>query len=210
MVSNNAEHVAVLLQDRRVVRVAEGRRRLNKRVENPRQIEGCTANDFEHVGSGRLLLERLTQFVEQARVIDGDDGLVSKCLEQCDLLVTEQPDFGASDAKHTDGLTRADQWGGQYGAVAGASRNFATLWVLTSFDPHIGDLKRSLVEDGPSMDDPTRQWQRAMSRGRPPMVGDQPENVAFHLKNRRVIGITKASRARRDLCEHAWQIRWRV
>ena len=80
MVSHNAEHVSVLLQDRRVVRVAESRRRLNKRVEDPRQIEGCTANDFEYVGSGSLLLERLAQLVEQAGVLDGDDGLGGEVL----------------------------------------------------------------------------------------------------------------------------------
>src|SRR5262245_43275273 len=89
MVSNEAEKVAVPLQDRRVIGVAKSCSRLNKRVENPRQIEGCTANDFEHVGRSGLLLERLPQLVEQTRVLDSDDGLACKIFDQLDLLVGE-------------------------------------------------------------------------------------------------------------------------
>jgi hypothetical protein len=38
-------------------------------------LRGRRANDFEHVGRGRLLLERFAQLVEQARILNGDDGL---------------------------------------------------------------------------------------------------------------------------------------
>ena len=31
--------------------------------------------DLEHVGSGSLLLQRLAKLVEQAGILDGDDGL---------------------------------------------------------------------------------------------------------------------------------------
>src|ERR1700693_3884677 len=54
------------------------------------------ADDPEHLRRRRLLLQRLAeivgalaQFVEQPRVLDGDDGLGSEVLHQLDLLVGE-------------------------------------------------------------------------------------------------------------------------
>ena len=37
--------------------------------------------------------ERFAQLVEQARVLDRDDGLGGEVLDQLDLLVGERPDF---------------------------------------------------------------------------------------------------------------------
>jgi hypothetical protein len=36
---------------------------------------------LRHVGGGGLLLQRFAQFVEQARVLDGDDGLGGEVLD---------------------------------------------------------------------------------------------------------------------------------
>ena len=44
------------------------------------QIEGRPADDLEHVGGGGLLLQGFAQFVEQPRVLDGDDGLSGEIL----------------------------------------------------------------------------------------------------------------------------------
>ena len=57
--------------------------------ENRLEIEGRAADNLEHVGGGSLLLERLAQLVEQARVLDGDDRLGGEILDQLDLLVGE-------------------------------------------------------------------------------------------------------------------------
>ena len=43
-------------------------------------VERRAADDLEHVGGGRLLLEGFAQLVEQASVLDGDDGLAAKLL----------------------------------------------------------------------------------------------------------------------------------
>ena len=67
--------------------------RLNQLVEHRLQIEGRAADDLEHVGGGRLLLERFAQLVEQPRVLDGDDSLGSKILYQIDLFVREWTDL---------------------------------------------------------------------------------------------------------------------
>ena len=60
--------------------LAQPRGRLHQRVEHRLQIEGRAADDLEHVGGGGLLLQQLAQLVEQAGVLDGDDGLVGEIL----------------------------------------------------------------------------------------------------------------------------------
>ena len=51
-----------------------------------------------------MLLERFTQLVEQARVLDGDDCLVGKVLHKFDLLVGEGANLLTINSKHTDQL----------------------------------------------------------------------------------------------------------
>src|SRR5262249_41672774 len=59
--------------DGRTIRLTEARRRLGQRIENGLKIEGRAANDLEHVGGSRLLLQRFAQLVEQAGVLEGND-----------------------------------------------------------------------------------------------------------------------------------------
>src|SRR5262249_17408368 len=83
---------------------AQARRRLHQRVEHDLQVEGRAANDLEHVGGGGLLLQRFAKLVEQPRVLDGDDGLISEILDQPDLFVGERADFLPVDGDRTDQL----------------------------------------------------------------------------------------------------------
>jgi len=80
-----------------LVGVAKPRRRVDQRLQNSFQVEGGAADDLEHVGRGGLLLQRLAQFVEQARVLDCDDGLRGEIRHQLDLLIGEGPNLGAVD-----------------------------------------------------------------------------------------------------------------
>ena len=121
------------------------------------------------------------------------------------MLVTEKPDFGASDGDHADGLARADQWDGQCGAVAKASRIVAALWVLLPAGLQIGDVNCPLVENGTSHNDLAIQCKLADYWDRT-IVSHEGEKVAVHPTDDRVKGIAKASRGRCDLCEHALQI----
>ena len=73
------------------------------------KIEGRAADDLEHVGGRGLLLQRfaqivgaLAQFVEQAGILDGDDGLGGEILHQLDLLVGERADLLAIDRNGAD------------------------------------------------------------------------------------------------------------
>ena len=40
-----------------------------------------------------------------------------------------------------------------------------------------------------------------------PMVGDERQTIAVHLKDRRVIGVAKVGRASRNISEHPLQVR---
>src|SRR6516162_8447215 len=77
--------------------VAKSNGRLDQRVEHAVQIEGRAADDFEHVGGGGLLLQRLAQFVEQAGVLDRDDGLGGEICHQLNLFVREGANFLTKD-----------------------------------------------------------------------------------------------------------------
>src|ERR1700732_3668927 len=52
------------------VRLAKPGGCLDQRVQHGSKIERRAADDLEHVGGGRLLLERFAQLVEQPRVLD--------------------------------------------------------------------------------------------------------------------------------------------
>ena len=57
----------------------------DERIEHDLQIEGRAADDLENVGGGGLLLQRFAQFVEQARIFDGDDRLFGEVGDKLDL-----------------------------------------------------------------------------------------------------------------------------
>ena len=76
-----------------LIRLAQPCGRLDQRIEHGLQIERRAADDLEHVGGGGLLLQRLAQLIEQAGVLDGDDGLRGEIPHQLDLLVGEWSDL---------------------------------------------------------------------------------------------------------------------
>ena len=78
---NELERVDAKACDVRIICSAEPCRRLDQRAEHRLQIKGRAADDLEHVGGGGLLLQRLAQLVEQARILDGDDGLTGEVLD---------------------------------------------------------------------------------------------------------------------------------
>ena len=54
--------------------------RFNECLQHCLQIERRAADDLEDVGGGGLLLQGFTQFAEQTRALDGDDGLCGEVL----------------------------------------------------------------------------------------------------------------------------------
>ena len=70
---------------------------LDDGVEDRLHVRRRAADDAEHLGRCRLMLQRLAQFrvalaefLEQPHVLDGDHGLVGEGFKQLDLLVGER------------------------------------------------------------------------------------------------------------------------
>src|SRR5262249_2606038 len=89
--SDQIKELTIEAEDECLIRLAQPCRRLDQRVEHGLKIESRAADDLEHVGGGGLLLKRFAQLVEQANVLDGDDGLAGGGWEQSDLLVGGWP-----------------------------------------------------------------------------------------------------------------------
>jgi hypothetical protein len=71
-------------------------------MKDRRQIEGGSADNFQHIRRCGLLLQRFTQFVEQPRVLDGDDCLGGEVLDQRNLLVGEWAHFLTEDCNNAN------------------------------------------------------------------------------------------------------------
>src|SRR5262249_13957447 len=134
---------------------------LDDTVENRLQIEGRSADDLQHLRGRGLLLQRLreivgalAQFVEQPRVLDGDDGLGGEVLDQFDLLVREWLHLGTTDCEHTDGLVLPQQRDGQNRPVAEAKRDFAAIWEFVSGCLKIVDVDWRTIDEGASSNRP--------------------------------------------------------
>ena len=100
-----------------VVDPANLRRALDDGIEDRLHVRRRAADDAEHLGRRRLMLQRLAQFgvallqfFEQPHVLDGDDSLSGKGFEKCDLFVRERTHFRAANLNHANRITFAQQW----------------------------------------------------------------------------------------------------
>ena len=98
---------------------------LDDGVEDRLHIRRRAADDAEHLGRCRLMLQRLAQFCvalleffEQPHVLDGDHGLVGEGFEKSDLLFGEWADLRSADVNCPDRNTFAQQRRGQNSADA--------------------------------------------------------------------------------------------
>src|SRR5262249_7122955 len=104
VVRHHAEDLTIEAVDESKAGAAKAHRTLGYGLKYRPQIEGRAADHFEQIGGGGLLLQAFAQLVEQARVLDGDDGLIGKIRYQLDLLVSEWPDFLTKDGDSSDYL----------------------------------------------------------------------------------------------------------
>ena len=100
-------------------------RALDDGVEHRLHVRGRPADDAEHFGSRRLMLQRLAQFciallqfLEQPHVLDGDHGLVGKGFEERDLLVSKRLDFRSANQDRPDRNALSKQRSRKYGSCA--------------------------------------------------------------------------------------------
>src|SRR5262249_59168458 len=117
--------------------------RFGERVEHGLQIESRAADHLEHVGGGGLLLQRFAQFVEQARILDGDDRLRGEVLQQFDLLVGERAHLLAVDGDRSNELVLFEHWNEKKGAGAASIRKLNEGWFTSNIGllrPDVGDV----------------------------------------------------------------------
>src|SRR6516165_5728011 len=103
--------------------IAEARCILQHRLEYRLQIARRGTDDLQYLRGRRLLLERFTeitralaQLVEQARVLDGDDGLCSEILQQSNLPILKRPDFLPIDENCANQSSLSEQRHGNAGS----------------------------------------------------------------------------------------------
>ena len=104
-----AVHLAIAAVDRAVAGVAEAGGRFGEGVEHRLQIEGRAADDLQHVAGRGLVFERLLEVVGASLQFaiglgagDGDDRLLGKGLQQCDLAVREAADLSTTQRHRAD------------------------------------------------------------------------------------------------------------
>src|SRR5215472_15784369 len=103
---------AVLIQvERTEVRFAKAGRICQHTFKYRRKFTWRTRYDAQHLRRRRLLLQRfgelgraLAQFVEQPRVLDGDDRLSGEVLHQRDLFISKWAHLLTTDANTADSL----------------------------------------------------------------------------------------------------------
>ena len=83
---------------------------LDDGIEDRLYVCRRAADDAEHLGCCRLMLQGFTQFcvallqfLEQPDVLDGDDRLVGKGFKKRDLFFSKRPHFRTADDDHPDG-----------------------------------------------------------------------------------------------------------
>src|SRR5262249_7297037 len=77
--------LAIELKDMTTRGAAKPGRAFDESLQNEFQVKCRTANRFEDVGGGRLLLKRFALLANQSRVLDGNDGLRGKICYQPNL-----------------------------------------------------------------------------------------------------------------------------
>src|SRR5262249_34557528 len=98
----DAECVALTKPHATVVRLAKVGRVSQQCLEHRLKIARRAGDDLKHLGGSGLLCQRFAQLVEQASVLDGDDGLVGERHGQSNLLIRERPRGWAGEIKYAN------------------------------------------------------------------------------------------------------------
>src|SRR5262249_41663240 len=103
------ERATVVTEQYTKCRFADAYRIPQHGLEHRLQFTRRRADDLQYLRGRSLLLQRLAeiggalpQLVEQARVLDGDDGLFRKVADKFDLLVGKGADILANEVERTD------------------------------------------------------------------------------------------------------------
>src|SRR5215813_1160557 len=103
------EQLAVELKERAEESVAQSHGASDDRVEHRLHVGRRPADHAQDLARRRQVAVALSQFGEQAPVLNGNNSLVGEGLEERNLVASEAARLAASDAKRSDGVVVADQ-----------------------------------------------------------------------------------------------------
>ena len=134
-VGAKAEDLPVANANRAAISAAEFDCRGNQCAEHRLQIERRSADDLQHLGGRGLQLQRLRQIararlhlVEQAHVLDRDDGLVGEGLDKRDLPVGEAARLRTRQGDHADHFAVAVHRHRERAAIVAERDGPGALW----------------------------------------------------------------------------------
>src|SRR5262249_41755239 len=117
--------VAVAESQQHVVDPTYPRSARDDGVKDWLHVRWRAADDAEHLGRCRLMLQRLAQFrialldfFEQPHVLDRDNGLVSECFEKSDLLVGEGSNLDSPHQNDTQRNSLTEQRSRKHRSIA--------------------------------------------------------------------------------------------
>ena len=110
MKGDQAEEFAVAQIEITEAGGAETHRVCQHGVEHRLKLAWRTGDDAQHLGRGGLLLQQFAQLVEQACVLDGDDGLRREIRDQGNLFVREGLDLLSVDDDGADQCVVLVHW----------------------------------------------------------------------------------------------------
>ena len=120
IMSTHPQHVSVLKTQQYVIDPTNPSGALDDGVEDRLHVRRRAADDAEHLGRCRLMLQRLAQFrvalldfFEQPDILDGDDGLSGEGFQKSNLLFGEGTNLRSADMDGSDRNAFAKQWRGQ-------------------------------------------------------------------------------------------------
>src|SRR5262249_55213521 len=150
--------------------------------------------NLEVCDSFRKLARSRLHLLEQARVFNGDHGLVGEGIDELDLAFGEWAHFGAPNEDHPNCVACVDQGHGERSAnTAQLKRSFPALGIFIPFGQHVRDLYRSPVDDSTRSNGSALKRQRVFpdrSRERNfPMMGDKSQKIAIYLEDGGVVSI---------------------
>ena len=102
-------NVSLVESQHDVINPTNPSRALDDGVQDGLHVRGRAADDAEHLGRCRLMLQGLAQFsvalpefFEQPHVLDGDYGLIGERLKERDLFVSKRSNFPSPNVDCAD------------------------------------------------------------------------------------------------------------
>ena len=222
-------------EDGRIGRPAESGGAPHDRFEHWLRVCRRSRDGSQDLARRRLLLQRfgnlfmrlcqrmilLLQLREQPHVLDGNDRLVRKSLEEAGLLVGKRVYLGAPELNDADDRALAHEGSAQCRAKTYLRGEGARFGKLVRLSLKVGDLNGSLLEDGTPAQGAPYDWkQEVHGLGNRAMVGGRAQVISVDPEDRRVVSSAEASGAldhrvqdrleiRRRPADHAQDLRGR-